>query len=155
MNVQAAATTPQIQIGWHDAVVAIDTPIPAAGILQTQAIERAVAHLAIERGARKARRSAWNLVRLLRRIQAQASVEAIEIHVSNQITAPPTWDVVMGIGVEVRGVTNHRIVWDLCLYGGIEGKGFWAAYGQAMHSNMRSEWKTWSRTDVVLRQIAK
>ena len=137
-----------ITIGWRDSVP-MGTPIEPKDLLKTQAIEKATRHLAVEVGGREARSQAWRLARLISRLAVMAPREgvALEIHTTNQTTAPAPWDRWHGLGVEVRGIADRQVVWDIALYSGGR-KNLWRFTGCA-------EFRTSSRADVLLRRIKR
>ena len=118
--------TAKIQIGWMDQHVAMDTPIDAKDILKTDAMMKAMKHLAVERGGKAARSAGYDLARRIKRVAAMLPDEhAIQLHTTNQCTAPQPWDKWDGLGLELRCVHENYIQWDISLYGGTKGKYRW------------------------------
>lgn len=101
-------------IGWRDRTAPADSTMTAQEIMRTDVLMRAQRHLAIEWRCgpeRAVRALASALDRLA--LHAGAAGARIQIHAGNQVGAPPTWDVVHGIGVLVRAINaDHRIVWE-------------------------------------------
>ena len=116
-----------VRIGWRDCVP-IDAPVDPSRLLETKAFRKAMRHLGVERGGRYARKCGWQMVRQVRRIARVAAQDGcwIELHTTNQTTAPPPWDRYEGLGLELRAVNRerHRIVWDISLYT-VSGQYLW------------------------------
>lgn len=112
-----------VQISWRDKVVPMDTPIEPKDILKTQALRKAIAHLAIEVGGIKARSHAYRLVRIIKKIAAQAEKrgEYVDISTTNQVSAPRPWDTIDGLGLELRGISDNKIKWDINIFSSYEG----------------------------------
>ena len=74
LNITSAAAPVgrcELRYSFLDPAVQRDTPIQPADILRTAAMQKAVAHLAVETGGRQARRTAHKAARTLSRIAAQ------------------------------------------------------------------------------------
>jgi len=106
---------PSIEITWEDrSDVPINTPIQVSDILKTDAMKKAMAHIAVERDEKYAAAEGRALVNKLRRLTKQSIKEGLELHVSigNQSTSPPIWSKHNGLGVGIVAVKNSRIVWN-------------------------------------------
>lgn len=125
-----------------------DTPIPAAEILRTEAARKAIGHLAVERGGKQARKYAWQLARILRRVAAQLpdgghlAVRGID------------WNthLMAGLGCEVWYVISNRIQWEAAIYTpfGSQSRIEWR-YG----TDRDPVWRSASRADVLVRDIER
>ena len=146
MMTDTLATT--IKIGWTDKAVAHDTPVPPRArhqpeLLQTDAIKKAIRHLAIEIGGKAARAEGYRLVRLVSRLANQAAGDGVTLRISG---LSQMWTVNDGLAVRVWGVKNGAIQWDIVLYSSRPIT--WRCIGDG-YCNMSS------RADVALREIKR
>lgn len=91
-------------------------------VMQSAWMTRARRHLAIDCGAKVARRCAGNLARNLTRLAEILPGGVLQIHSSNQTTAPQPWSSggsQVGLAIEVRYIPDgaNSIAWDIHLYG--------------------------------------
>lgn len=134
-----------MKIGWKDKDVPTGVEVPASDIIRTEAIRKARAHLAIERGHKHARRHACALAKMLKRLDAAAAKQGLTLtlETSNLSTAPKPWDWLLGLALEVLFIRDRRIVADIALC----SFGSWAR-------TRSSEWHSPMHTaDATLRRI--
>jgi hypothetical protein len=98
-----------IRIGWRDRRVPMDTPITPRDVIETEAVRKAAAHLAVEWGGRRALRSRYNMARFLRRIARLAARDGLHLAVqsSNVNTSPEPWSI-YGLGLGIWAVDGQR-----------------------------------------------
>lgn len=148
----------RVTIGWRDALVPTDAPVLPGEVLETDVMRRARGHLAIEVGEERAERCARRLAVLLRRLAEAAGVrgERLEIHSTNQTTAPATWDSYYGLGVEVRAIRGQSVTWDIHLLSGpcvlSRPDIHYRVVGEQAGASLPTH--SASRIDVLLRRVA-
>lgn len=158
------AKTAQITIGWRDSNCPMDTAVSAQRVLRSAAMTKARKHLAIECGAKFARRCATELARSLSRLAARVGSDGyLQVHSTNQTTAPKPWDQFDGLGVEVRYVVGNQIVWDIQLWGSSRGRRYmWAVVPRGIPQyvmrerleEVKGERKTGTYVTQILQSVA-
>jgi hypothetical protein len=100
-----------IRIGWRDRRVPMDTPITPREVVNTEAMRKAAAHLAVEWGAQRALRSRYNMARFLRRIARIAARDGLHlvVHSDNVTTSPEPWSI-YGLGLGIWAVGGDRMI---------------------------------------------
>lgn len=144
-----------IEIGWQDSNCPIDTPITPKQLIRSDALTKARQHLAIERGAKYAWQAAWKMARQLKRIAASLPGGTLQLHTTNQTSAPRPYDAYYGLGIEVRYVIQHRIQWDISLYSApsCSRRGSYVWGIAASNGAERNTFRSASRMDQLLRNI--
>lgn len=105
-----------IEIRWRDKNCPMDMPVSAQEVIRSDAVVKARKHLAIDTNARYAWQCAWLLARQLRNLAAALPEGTLQLHTTNQITAPRPYDVINGLSLEIRYVIGNKIQWDIGLH---------------------------------------
>jgi hypothetical protein len=97
----------------------MDTPITPRDVIDTEAVRKAAAHLAVEYGARVALRSRRNMARYLERIARIVGRQGLHlvVHTKNVNTSPEPWSTCYGLGLGIWAVDQRNMVaWTAKLY---------------------------------------